>query len=84
MVTKLLLENPFIKECEKLECKKYVSFNELVNDLHTGSLTEVDYIKYGCDMVELISEHTNWYEIVEHYNPLLLYSIIEKSTRKEL
>lgn len=68
LVSKLLLENPFRIDREGLEYKKYITFNELAKDLHTQSLTEVDYIKYGCDMVELISEHTNLYEIDEHYN----------------
>jgi hypothetical protein len=65
-INTLLLENPFI--VEELEYKKYITFDQLAKDLHTQSYTEVEYVKYGCDMVELISEHTNLYEIVEHYN----------------
>jgi len=66
-INTLLLEKPFRIEFEGVEIKKSVSFNELIKCLHTQSLTEVDYVKYGCDMVEFISEHTDLYEIFEEY-----------------
>ena len=75
-INTLLLNKPFIIDCENLEYKNYITFNQLVKDLHTISFTEEDYIKYGCDMVELISAHTNLYDTVEHYN-----SYEEKSYR---
>ena len=66
-INTLLLEKPFRIEFEGVEIKKSVSFNELIKSLHTQSLTEVDYVKYGCDMVEFISEHTDLYEVFEEY-----------------
>jgi elongation factor P--beta-lysine ligase len=62
--------------------------NWLRSRLHTQSFTEVDYVKYGCDMVEFISAHTSLFEIVEHYNPYEDKSIrivtISNASRKEM
>lgn len=69
-LSSLLFKKPFIlkNQMEDLLLNSFRSFDLFIKDLHTRSFNEVDYIKYGQDMVEFISSHTSLYDVEESYD----------------
>jgi len=69
-INTLLIKKPFRLKNQKedLQLNNFRSFDLFIKDLHTSSFNEVEYIKYGQDMVEFISSHTSLYDVEETYD----------------